>query len=67
MWYEWNSLEEFNSWHTSICASLGIPNENTTAYTDVYEIDGVFIAVVHDSESGGLKSTELRPFIIERI
>lgn len=60
MWYEFNTLEEFNTWHTGICATLGIPNENTTTYTEAYEVDGKWIAVVHDSEAVGLTTTELR-------
>ena len=60
MWYEFNSLEEFNSWHTTICESLGIPDEFTTEYTKAFEVDGKWIAVVHDNEATGLTPTELR-------
>ena len=64
MWYEFNSLEEFNVWHTEICESLGIPNEQTTAYTEAIEVEGKWITVVHDSEAAGLTPTELRPIIL---
>jgi hypothetical protein len=67
MWYEWNSLEDFNTWHTNICTSLGIPNENTNAYTNVHEVNGKWIAVVHNSESNGLTATELRLPVIVRV
>lgn len=65
MWYEFNTLEEFDIWHTKICTALGIPNEHTTAYTEVLEVDGKWIAVVHDSESTGLTATELRPPVLD--
>lgn len=60
MWYEWDSLESFNSWHTSICSSLGIPDEQTTDYTKAFEVEGKWIAVVHASEADGLTPTDLR-------
>ena len=60
MWYEWDSLESFNTWHTSICSALGIPNEQTTDYTKPFEVDGKWIAVVHNSEATGLTPTNLR-------
>ena len=25
MWYEWETLEDFNSWHQNLCQSLGYP------------------------------------------
>lgn len=65
MWYEFNTLEEFNTWHTEICTSLGIPNEHTTAYTEAIEVDGKWIAVVHDNEATGLTATELRPPVLD--
>lgn len=67
MWYEWNSLEDFNTWHNAICALLNIPNEHTTSYTDVHEVEGKWIAVVHDSESTGLTATELRLPVTVRV
>ncbi len=66
MWYEWDSLELFNQWHTSICLLLGIPNEHTTSYTDVYEVNGKWIAVVDDKESNNLTATNLRLPVIDR-
>ena len=62
MWYEWNSLEEFNEWHNSICNMLNIPNEYASSYTDVYNVENKWIAVVHDNESAGLNVTTLRPY-----
>ena len=61
MWYEWESLESFNTWHNAICESLGIPNEQTLTYTIPILIDDKVIAVVHQSESAGLIATDLRP------
>lgn len=60
MWYEFDSLEAFNSWHDAICASLGIPDESTYAYTTAFEVEGKWIAVVEDQYSDGLDLTELR-------
>jgi hypothetical protein len=61
MWYEWESLESFNTWHNQICASLGIPNAQTETYTRPVLIDNKVIAVVHQSEAEGLMLTDLRP------
>lgn len=61
MWYEWDSLEGFNAWHTDICLSLGIPNEQTLDYTKPIVIKDKVIAVVHLSEADGLTPTDLRP------
>lgn len=60
MWYEWDSLEDFNAWHDAICITLGIPDEQTLAYTKAIAVDDKFIAVVHDAEAAGLTPTELR-------
>ncbi len=61
MWYEWDSLASFNAWHTDICQTLGIPNEQTLDYTKPFEVENKVIAVVHLSEADGLIPTELRP------
>jgi hypothetical protein len=60
-WYEWDSLEFFNTWHEAIKVKLGIPDEQTEAYTSAQEVEGRWIAVVEESEAEGLTSTELRP------
>ncbi len=60
MWYEWDSFEDFNTWHDAICITLGIPDEQTLAYTKAIAVEDKFIAVVHDAEAAGLTSTELR-------
>ena len=60
MWYEWNNLEDFNTWHDSKCAELGIPYELTTAYTQAYEVETKFIAFVEDEHAEGLTATDLR-------
>jgi len=61
MWYEWDNLENFNAWHSNICQTLGIPDEQTLNYTEPIESNGKIIAVVHQAESSGLVATELRP------
>lgn len=74
-WYEWNSLEDFNTWHEIVKEQLGLPkpginqatgtiDENavwTTDYTSVIEIEGKFIGIVEDDFNSGLIATELRP------
>lgn len=63
MWYEWDSLEDFNTWHDAICLKLGIPDEQTLIYTKAIAVDNKYIAVVKDNESEGLTKTELRQVI----
>lgn len=60
MWYEWESIEAFESWHEAKCTELGLPNGLTTAYTQAYEVEGRFIAFVEDEHAEGLTATELR-------
>jgi hypothetical protein len=67
MWYEWNNLEDFNTWHDAKCFELGIPNGLTTAYTQAYEVETKFIAFVEDKHSIGLNATELRLPTVVRV
>jgi hypothetical protein len=74
MWYEWNSKEEFDTWHNDLCDSLGYPltpvNQATglpdetaqkvVRYTDVFRVQDKWIAWVDDENSEGLTATELR-------
>lgn len=74
MWYEWNSKEEFDTWHDDLCDSLGYPltpvNQATglpdetaqkvVRYTDVFRVQDKWIAWVDDENSEGLTATELR-------
>jgi hypothetical protein len=66
MWYEWDSLEDFNSWHEAKCTELNYPelDENgnllTDAYTQSYLVEDKIIAFVEDEHSEGLTITELR-------
>lgn len=60
MWYLWPTLEAFEAWHDSVCASLGIPHPNrnvatgeldldaewTTSYTDVTQVQDGWFAFV---------------------
>ena len=62
--YEWESLDDFNTWHESIMALLGIPNETTLNYTTYREISGKIIATVENEHAQGLKETNLRPDFI---
>jgi len=75
MFYQWDSIEEFNAWHDALCQQLGYPiypinsatgeidthAQPTTAYTSTYEVNGLFIAVVEDAYAAGLTPTDLRP------
>lgn len=67
MWFEFASLEEFNTWHDALCLELGIPDGVTLAYTHAYEVDGKFIAVVEEQYSEGLTPTDLRIPATERL
>jgi hypothetical protein len=60
-WYEWDSVESFDIWHETIKVKLGIPDEQTDAYTSAQEVEGCWIAVVEESEAEGLTPTDLRP------
>lgn len=33
MWYKWNSIEDFNAWHSDIQYRLYLPNDYTEDYT----------------------------------
>jgi hypothetical protein len=73
-WYEWDSLEEFNTWHDAICVSLGYPLDSynqatgemdpnakkTTAYTSPSFVDDKVIATVEEINANGLTVTLLR-------
>lgn len=73
-WYEWDSIEDFNTWHDVICVNLGYPLDSynqatgeidpdaakTTAYTSPSFVDGKVIATVEEIHSEGLTPTDLR-------
>jgi hypothetical protein len=74
MWYEFNSIEAFNSWHDALCLSLGYPkygkNQGTgeiditvppvTAYTDAHSVEDKWICWVDEEYASGLTETLLR-------
>lgn len=60
MFYEFNSLEDFNTWHDNLCQSQGTLNEYTTGYTTATEVSGKWIAYVEDKYCAGLTETNLR-------
>lgn len=74
MWYEWNTKEDFDNWHNTLCSELGYPltpvnqatgapDENaqkTIAYTNVFEVAGKWIALVEPDYADNLILTELR-------
>lgn len=73
-WYEWNSLEEFNTWHQLIKNQLGYPlasynqatgeltnEEAVKDYTSAMLIDDKWIAFVETKHSEGLSQTDKRP------
>lgn len=72
-WYEWKSLEDFNSWHELIKKELGYPlpsfnqatgeiadPEATKEYTSATLVDDKWIARVETDYAEGLTLTELR-------
>jgi hypothetical protein len=74
MWYEWNTKAEFDLWHNALCYQLdyplininqktGLPDEHaqqTTDYTNVYEVENKWIAWVDSIYAHGLIETDLR-------
>ena len=67
MWYEFSTLEDFTTWHSGICAELGIPDGVTLAYTSAFEVNGKWIAVVDKAYAEGLTPTDLRLPEINRL
>lgn len=72
MLYEWNSLEEFNTWHSALCIELGyplvginaltgLPDESiiTTEYTRAIQSGDKWIAEVEEKYANGLTPTML--------
>jgi hypothetical protein len=74
MWYEWNTKAEFDIWHNALCNQLGypltginqstgLPDDNaqqTTNYTNPYEVEDKWIAWVDSLYSEDLIQTDLR-------
>jgi hypothetical protein len=57
MWAKFNTLEEFDVWHTVIKNQLGIPKADgiTTAYTEAHLMeDGTYSAWVDSEYADGL-------------
>lgn len=81
MWYEWNTKEEFDTWHNNLCNFLsypltpvnqatGLPDETAQKvirYTDAFEVEGKWIAWVDDEHKQGLTQTELRKLVPEKV
>lgn len=73
-WYEWQTQEDFDTWHNALCKQLGYPITSinqatgkpdptatkTTFYTNSYVIEGKIIADVADEYAEGLTLTNLR-------
>ena len=74
MWYQWDTKEEFDAWHNNLCSVLGYPltpvnqltglpdedAQKVVRYTDVFEVEGKWIAWVDNEYNNGLTQTELR-------
>lgn len=73
MLYEWNSLEDFNTWHDALCIELGFPligvnlgtgepdeNTITTEYTRPIPVGEKVIAAVEIEYANGLTPTDLK-------
>lgn len=39
MWYSWQSRTDFDAWHTTVCAALGIPHPNRNEATGEIDVD----------------------------
>lgn len=80
-WYEWNTQEEFDTWHNALCIQLGYPIVSinqatglpdpdaamTTKYTTSLQVDNKIIATVEDQYASDLTLTQLRPPMPERL
>jgi hypothetical protein len=74
-WYEWESIEDFNTWHENLKQSLNYPlpaynqatgeeldsSQWTTEYTFAYQVEQKTIARVEQDKSEGLVLSDLRP------
>jgi hypothetical protein len=66
MWYEWETLEDFNLWHIAKCLELGYPEISedgsilTSAYTQAYQVQSKVIAYVDIEHAQDLTETNLR-------
>ena len=74
MWYEWDDLDSFNTWHNNLCQSLGyplisvnqmtgLPDENaqkTERYVDPVILNNKVIAFLTE-HTEGLTLSSLRP------
>lgn len=74
MFYEWNTKEDFDAWHSALCTELGYPiiginaktglpdeNSKTTEYTRAIQVEDKWIAEVEENYSEGLTPTVLEP------
>jgi hypothetical protein len=75
MWYEWETLEDFELWHQELCEQLGYPitpvnaetglpdehAQKVTDYTAPTIVDNKVIAWVEEAYSTELTQTSLRP------
>jgi hypothetical protein len=73
-WYEWDDIQQFDTWHQAKIIELNLPNpsvnqatnevntkvQKTEVYTIAHEVDGKVIAIVEDEHSYGLRKTTLR-------
>jgi hypothetical protein len=79
MWYEWETLDDFELWHQELCEQLGYPitpvnaktglpdetAQKVTDYTGPLFVGNKVIAWVEEQYSEGLTATELRPPVID--
>lgn len=73
-WYEWDSIEDFNTWHDALCVELGYPLDSynqysgqvdskaakTSKYTNPFIVEDKVIAVVEPEYADNLTLTSLR-------
>ena len=73
-WYEWDSIEDFNTWHQAICLELNYPLDSynqatgelepnaakTTEYTKPLIVEDKVIAIVEEKHAENLVITLLR-------
>jgi hypothetical protein len=59
MYFQWDTKEEFDTWHNALCLELGYPEIVdgkiiTHSYTQAFKYEGVYIAYVDEQYATGL-------------
>jgi hypothetical protein len=69
MYFQWDTKEDFDSWHNALCLQLGYPEIVngkiiTDSYTRAFAYQGVWIAYVDENYADGLVSIDFDPKLL---